>query len=137
MSDDLSALKALAEKGIAEVIRLCSIDGERRISIPARPDYDTDLVLIDALDSFIDLIAKHTALIARVSAAEAGQAEAWDEGAKSALSSSAYAHINPYRLRAVHEELDRSQVRVLVTHPHDGHGPNDTCTNCSKGADDE
>lgn len=73
------------------------------------------------------------ALLARVEEAEARIADAWDEGFMDRARRDIWhaprgavprppASLNPYRSK-----------RVLMTHPHNGHGENDICMYCLKG----
>lgn len=79
------------------------------------------------------------ALLDRLEEAEAKVAEAWDEGFMACADWWEIHHAqhvlgdkNSYRKGA-----NEAPQRVLVTHPHNGHGENDICMYCLKGANDD
>jgi len=55
---DLDAIKARETAAYDELIRVCSIDQQRRISIPANPDRDTDLLISAALKDIPALVTE-------------------------------------------------------------------------------
>lgn len=59
----LAAITARADAAFDEVIRVCSVTGQWRMSIPANPQRDSDLLLTAALDDNERMVAALTAVL--------------------------------------------------------------------------
>ena len=69
---EMSRLREVAEAAYSEVVRLCQRDERWRMSIPANPNRDSDLLLGEAL-------AAMPTLLDRLEAAEANADAGWAE----------------------------------------------------------